>query len=156
MTTEELARNWITQQIRGNQLNILAFSTAWGARHGGINAFNYEFCTAIASQLGPRGKVYCGVLEASGDDIDSAYQAGVVLLPASNSGPADRFERQIAAPLVSSIPACSELSISIWIGHDLISGWAAVEASKRWGGEVRTDLPHELHGLSWPEASRRP
>ena len=33
--------------------NILLLATAWGPKHGGINAFNMDFAVALAGYLRP-------------------------------------------------------------------------------------------------------
>jgi hypothetical protein len=51
--------------------NILLLATAWGPKHGGINAFNMDFAAALAEYLKPSGRVFCAVLSASREDCAS-------------------------------------------------------------------------------------
>ena len=61
--------------------NILLLATAWGPKHGGINAFNMDFAVALASYLKPSGRVFCAVLDASREDCERAQASGVTLVP---------------------------------------------------------------------------
>ena len=46
--------------------NFMLLATAWGARHGGINAFNRDFAVGLATALGTDGTVFCAVISSSG------------------------------------------------------------------------------------------
>jgi len=50
--------------------NFMLLATAWGPKHGGINAFNADFAIALAEVVGPDGKVFCSGVPA----IDGRHQ----------------------------------------------------------------------------------
>ena len=39
--------------------NILLLATAWGPKHGGINAFNMDFAQGLVTYLHDAGRVFC-------------------------------------------------------------------------------------------------
>ena len=54
-------------------------ATAWGSRHGGINVFNFDLCTAVAAITGGRCTIRCVVLSADQDDVEQAARHNVTL-----------------------------------------------------------------------------
>ena len=68
--------------------NIMLLATAWGPKHGGINAFNMDFAHGLAAYLKGAGNVFCAVFNASREDHEDAEKQGVQLLPINK--PTDR------------------------------------------------------------------
>lgn len=108
---------------------IAFVTTAWGPRHGGINAFNTDLCTAVAA-LHRDLQVVCFALEATREEIANAEARDVTLVPMQGMPkeftPAHRFELNAKAQTWSDL--------EWWIGHDVHSGYVAVEAAE----ETRT------------------
>ena len=61
--------------------NFMLLATAWGPKHGGINAFNMDFAYGLATHLKGTGTVFCAVLSASRDDHIDAEKHGIKLIP---------------------------------------------------------------------------
>src|SRR5277367_316713 len=59
---------------------LVALADAWGSRHGGVNAFNYDLCGGLASRLRGTVPIVCVVPRASEDDRRAASKASVILL----------------------------------------------------------------------------
>lgn len=116
-------------RVMGERIGAVAaiafVTTAWGSRHGGINAFNTDLCIAVAA-LRSDLRVVCFVLDASREDIAHAEARHVELVP-MEGGPqeftaAHRFE------LNAKAHAWTDLEW--WVGHDVHSGYVAVEAAQ--------------------------
>jgi predicted ATPase/glycosyltransferase involved in cell wall biosynthesis len=103
---------------------IVFLSTAWGPRHGGINAFNTDLSEAVASLTAGRLRVICVVPAATGDEVGDAAARGVELVP---------FDGDPAALAEASAPWGKVLW---WIGHDVVSGRAAVAAAAASGSSA--------------------
>ena len=105
---------------------IAFVTTAWGPRHGGINAFNTDLCAAVAA-LRSDVRVVCFVLEASGEEIAEAAARDVELVPMDGAPQeftaAHRFELTARA---HTLP-----DLDWWVGHDVHSGYMAVEAAQQ-------------------------
>ncbi len=117
-------------------MNIVSFATAWGPRFGGINSFNYDFLIAMAELLGGQGQVYCAVPNPSEEVIELARLMQINIIPLMINGEIDKFERAWVGLAISWLEAMGVKKISIWIGHDTVSGQAAQQASQLMGGEV--------------------
>ena len=108
--------------------NILLLATAWGPKHGGINAFNMDFAQGLVTYLHGAGRVFCAVLDASHADLAEAEARGVTLLSIERSPESASYDRSWAYDvwkrLQSQYPG---QIIDWWVGHDVVSGAAAVE-----------------------------
>src|SRR4051812_28390473 len=104
-------------------MRIVVFATAWGTAFGGINAFNRDFCVALAKALADRGEIYCAVINADRDVFDlaevRARRDGVTLIPIDRESAAECdpscaldvrlwLERQTGTP-----------EVDVWVGHDV-------------------------------------
>jgi hypothetical protein len=112
--------------------NILLLATAWGPKHGGINAFNMDFATALAKHLKGTGRVFYSVLEASREDSERAEAAGVTLVALSKGHQYSEYDVHWAHAVQEMLP--SETSIDWWVGHDVISAAAALKGPQVGGG----------------------
>jgi hypothetical protein len=112
--------------------NILLLATAWGPKHGGINAFNMDFAAALAQHLKGRGCVFCAVLEASREDSERAEAAGVTLVALSKGHQHSSYDEDWAYAVRDRLPA--ETPIEWWVGHDVISAEVALKGAQIAGG----------------------
>lgn len=102
------------------------FATAWSAVNGGINSFNFDLCTAIAS-VGQSINVF---LEADASEYSSPPpNIKIHKLPTKFTG----FDQQ-SIKIISSI--FSDFDDVVWIGHDAISGGAALFTRNTLGGRA--------------------
>jgi tetratricopeptide (TPR) repeat protein/glycosyltransferase involved in cell wall biosynthesis len=106
----------------------MLLATAWGPKHGGINAFNFDFATALAEVVGTGGKVFCSAFRPSADEISNARAKNVHLLsidrPPENPG----YDKSWALDIWRAFSAENpNVQIDWWVGHDVTTGWAAVE-----------------------------
>lgn len=102
---------------------LVLLATAWGPKHGGINAFNMDFAKALGRLLGP-GKVVCVVLESPGKEIKDAAEANVTLLAVGKSPKHSYFEDTRADDVVRKLKEAGSTPgpETWWIGHDAITG----------------------------------
>lgn len=109
----------------GGVAAIAFVTTAWGPRHGGINAFNTDLCTAVAA-LRSDLRVVCFVLQATREDIARAEARDVELVPME--GTPHKFTAAHRFELNAKTHAWTDLEW--WVGHDVHSGYVAVEAAE--------------------------
>ena len=108
--------------------NILLLATAWGPKHGGINAFNMDFAQGLVTYLHGAGRVFCAVLDASHADLADAEARGVTLLSLERSPESASYDRSWAYDVWKRLQAQHpDQTIDWWLGHDVVSGAAAVE-----------------------------
>lgn len=96
-------------------------ATAWGSKHGGINALNSDLALHIAKYGGKKVKVSCLVPQSDPDDFIAAKKMGVrlVQVPAL-----DRDPLGAAAWLASQPEDVAALSAdeTFVVGHDVFTG----------------------------------
>ena len=102
------------------------FATAWSATNGGINSFNFDLCSAIAS-VGQSIDVF--VEEDLAECNQPPSNIKIHKLPTKFAS----FDKQ-SVDFVSSIVA--DFNETIWIGHDAISGGAAIFTKNCLGGRA--------------------
>ncbi|OAI03591.1 tetratricopeptide repeat protein, partial [Methylomonas methanica] len=125
--------------------SLIAFATQWGSKFGGINAFNTDFLSAFGVAYPTQLKVICIVSSATEAEIADAKNANVTLVTLPYP-PSDKlFTEQQANTAIDEltkqgIPLTPDLTI--WLGHDRISGRAALQAVKKFGG--RSALIHHM------------
>lgn len=115
-------------------MTAIAFiSSAWGPRFGGINEFNAELCRAVGRTRKDL-RVYCFTFGITESDVRSALADGVELVNIGDD-PGDRpLDNTVGYALVEHASKITDLEW--WIGHDVISGRAAVVAGERSGVKV--------------------
>lgn len=132
-----------------SDFNIILMATAWGPRHGGINAFNRDFAIGLAHALGERGRVFCAVLDPTVEDEKDALKRHVTLAPLHGKGRAEQFDSAWPYEIVAWLKEHHEAPpIAWWVGHDVISGQAAL-AGPRAGGGGRTALIHHMSYIAY-------
>lgn len=122
---------------------ILFIATAWSAAAGGINAFNIELARATA-RIGH--KVACAVTDFDQTAFEAASAEGVILFQI----PADENGKPIVdctGPIAEFLRAEGLEGVSLYVGHDLVSGPAAARASQQLGGQLA--LVHHMDYLSY-------
>src|ERR1700674_1190564 len=108
--------------------NFMLLATAWGPKHGGINAFNMDFAIGLAERLGSQGKVFCSVFRPSKDETEEALAGKVRLVGIDRPLDSAAYDRSWALDVLRAFSrAWPEERIDWWVGHDVTTGWAAVE-----------------------------
>src|SRR5689334_4747123 len=109
--------------------NFMLLATAWGPKHGGINAFNADFAAALAEVVGTGGKVFCSAFSPSAEEINNASEKNVHLLSIDRPRDSPAYDKSWALDAWRAFSAQNpSAQIDWWIGHDVTTGWAAVEA----------------------------
>ncbi len=136
---------------------LISFATQWGSKYGGINSFNTDFLSAfgVAYHLGIQ--VVCVVTSAISEEIEQARNTYVTLVPLPYS-PTDKqlsaTHAQIALKELKHRDIGFDPARTVWLGHDRISGAAAIAAAQQAGG--RSALIHHMsydHYESYAENS---
>jgi tetratricopeptide (TPR) repeat protein len=108
--------------------NFMLLATAWGPKHGGINAFNMDFAIGLANHLGKKAKVFCAVFTASAEDIADARGKNVNLVAIDRPVQSTAYDPSWAHDVWKMFRrGYPNERIDWWIGHDVTTGWAAVE-----------------------------
>lgn len=105
-------------------LPIVVLATAWGPRHGGINAFNHDLCKALAAPLRGNRPLVCVVPQAGQGEIDEAGKAGIRLLATGGGADLD------SGAVVLAVNAAGHERAAWMIGHDVKTGPVAVTAAR--------------------------
>jgi predicted ATPase len=128
-----------------NSFTLIAFASAWGSQHGGINAFNADFLAAMALAYYDKMTVICVVNAAKTQEIEAAEGQRVTLLPLPFK-PMDAHMGKAQAKAAVEVIAKQGLTYdpenTIWLGHDRITGEAALAATASEGG--RSALIHHM------------
>jgi glycosyltransferase involved in cell wall biosynthesis len=114
---------------------IVLIATEWGPAEGGINAFNRPLAMSLAAVGGPSVKIVCAITGWSESAAAEAERHGVVLVPVKH----DDQKRPLGSCGAEVIKWLGSRGIAdpvdIWVGHDVITGGAAVQATEL-GGRV--------------------
>lgn len=138
--------------------SLITFATQWGSKLGGINSFNTDFLEAFGAAYHNSIQVICIVAEATDAEIKKASNSHVILLPLPYTPLEKTFSKdqaQAGIELLKQHGISFEAERTIWLGHDRITGAAAVEAASIAGG--RSALIHHMsydHYESFSEDSR--
>lgn len=114
---------------------IVLIATEWGPAQGGINAFNQSLAIGLAKVGGPSVKIACAITGWSNEANLKAEKDGVVLLPikgGDDGRPLENCGGEILAWLKGRGIA---QNVDLWVGHDVVTGAAAVKAAEE-GGRV--------------------
>jgi tetratricopeptide (TPR) repeat protein len=107
--------------------NVLLLATAWGPRHGGINAFNHDFAIGLKDVLATKGTVYCAVLRPTREDREAASHCGVTLINVDRDPGSSRYDPAWGLEILNQLRRDhGDPLIDWWVGHDLISMAAAL------------------------------
>lgn len=132
---------------------LIAFATQWGSKLGGINSFNADFLSAFGAAYGASAQVVCIVASATPDEVADARDAAVALVPLPDAASLPRHlaTRDFVFQASHGTAGLAELrrrdirfrpEATIWLGHDRVTGEAAVAAAKAAGG--RSALIHHM------------
>lgn len=112
-------------------MNVIALATAWGPRWGGINCFNADLVRGLATYWSHRGRIMCCVPFADDDEIEAARTSGIHLLHINKPGRHKTFSPDWIDEILSDPETSSEFeSPTLWVGHDVKSGDAAVRGGQ--------------------------
>lgn len=129
-------------------MKICLLSTAWGPTFGGINAFNQDLAIGLSQVLANSGRVFCAVLDPNDADIGNAQKSGVTLIPIREKAQSEEFDTSWIYEVRAWLKQNSENDlIDWWIGHDIITGRAAVYAPEVMGGAAA--LIHHMSYASY-------
>ena len=124
---------------------LISFATQWGSKYGGINSFNTDFLVAFGVAYSHSAQVICIVASATDEEKAEARNSGVYLvsLPYKPVGN-ELGEAQVEIGIVelSKNEISFEPDNTIWLGHDRITGAAAIAAAKSAGG--RSAVIHHM------------
>ncbi|SJZ57139.1 Glycosyltransferase involved in cell wall bisynthesis [Trichlorobacter thiogenes] len=136
---------------------LISFATQWGSKYGGINSFNTDFLSALGVAYHLGIQVVCVVTSATNEEIEQARNTYVTLVPLPYS-PADKqlstTHAQTALDELKRRDIGFDPGRTVWLGHDRISGAAAIAAAQQAGG--RSALIHHMsydHYESYAEDS---
>ncbi|QOX78101.1 tetratricopeptide repeat protein [Trichlorobacter lovleyi] len=136
---------------------LISFATQWGSKYGGINSFNTDFLSALGVAYHLGIQVVCVVTSATSEEIEQARNAYVTLIPLPYS-PTDKLlsatHAQTALNELKRRDIVFDPTRTVWLGHDRITGAAAIAAAQQAGG--RAVLMHHMsydHYESYAENS---
>lgn len=136
---------------------LVTFATQWGSKHGGINSFNADFLAALGIAYHLGAQVICIVASDTPEEKTEAAKAHVQLVALPYAPEAKAFGPEHGQAGVEQL---KQRNISfhsdktMWLGHDRITGAAAVAAAKLAGG--RSAVIHHMsydHYESYAEDS---
>lgn len=126
--------------IAVTDFSIVFIATAWGPRHGGINAFNADLCRALAKCLNDSREVVCVVKAPLGvAEREDAQRYKVRLIATSG----DNLD---SGDVICALREHGIADVGWWVGHDVTTGHIALSARKAMGvGQVAL-IHHMAYG----------
>ncbi|MBV9928724.1 MAG: tetratricopeptide repeat protein [Acidobacteria bacterium] len=124
---------------------LVSFATQWGSKYGGINSFNTDLLTAFSIAYHKGSQVICVVSNASEGELEEAAKAHVRLVPLPDVPATAAFgheDGEAGAKRLVSLGIECDPDRTVWLGHDRITGAAAVAAAKAKGG--RSAVIHHM------------
>ncbi|MEO1523378.1 MAG: hypothetical protein AAFU78_21740, partial [Cyanobacteria bacterium J06633_2] len=115
---------------------IVFLSDGWGAKHGGINALSTDLSIAVADELGDAGKVFAIARRPLAEETSNALKKNVRLISLDKPHGIDNFDVSWVHDIHRAVNECGCSSVDHWVGHDIKSGWAALEGAKSYGGSA--------------------
>jgi glycosyltransferase involved in cell wall biosynthesis len=137
---------------------LITFATQWGSKYGGINSFNTDFLSAFGIAYNRSAQVICIVASATAEEIEQAAKVYVTLVPLPYKPLNNLFTQeqgQAGIEALNNKNISFDPKLTIWLGHDRITGAAACAAAKNAGG--RSALIHHMsydHYESYAENSQ--
>lgn len=107
---------------------IVFFATAWSSESGGINSINIDLCVALAKGA---NEIYVVVPKAERSEVEHAQsrQVNLIIIDSEFSS----YNKKIN--LVREKLGLSDFSEISWVGHDAVTGGAAILSRKLLGGQ---------------------
>ena len=137
---------------------LVTFATRWGSKFGGINSFNADFLMAFGVAYHLEAQIICVVGSDTSKASEEASKAHVQLVHLPYLPEAAFFDERHGR---AGIDQLYKLGISydpnktVWLGHDRITGEAAIAAARIAGG--RSAVIHHMsydHYESYAENSQ--
>jgi glycosyltransferase involved in cell wall biosynthesis len=137
---------------------LITFATQWGSKHGGINSFNADFLTAFGAAYQLGAQIICIVVSATPEAMEDASNVHVQLVPLPYAPEAKSFGPEHGQAGVEHLKRRNisfDPDKTVWLGHDRITGEAAIAAAEVAGG--RSAVIHHMsydHYESYAEDSQ--
>jgi glycosyltransferase involved in cell wall biosynthesis len=112
---------------------LITFATQWGSKYGGINSFNADFLKAFGVAYDQKAQVICIVANATVEEKTEAAGANVKLVTLPYPPQAKAFNSSIGkagADEIRDQKISFDPEKTVWLGHDRITGEAAIAAAK--------------------------
>ena len=109
---------------------LITLATGWGAQHGGINSFNCDFLKAFCVAFNRSVRVICLVPNAEESEREDAKNSHVELRGLASPLSGEKLEAVHAAEIIRCLQDVLSPD-TLWLGHDLFTGEAAVAAAKQ-------------------------
>lgn len=119
---------------------IILFATGWGAKHGGINSFNYDLCISLAKVLEGYYQIVCVV-----QDID--FEPPPVSNIPKNLSLVKSYEGEDTNRIIKNIRDETRGRSSLWVGHDVKTGNVANKCAKITG--KKSVVVHHMNYLAY-------
>ncbi|TCJ13853.1 tetratricopeptide repeat protein [Parasulfuritortus cantonensis] len=123
---------------------IISLATAWGPRHGGVNAFNIELVKSLGILPCRNYDLFCVVLNASDEEREDASNCGVELISLGIDGKA--FPDDTASGLIERLADHTPGEGWIWLGHDTVSGGLSLQLRDGFPGSKTVLIHHMAFG----------
>ncbi|MEB3221091.1 MAG: glycosyltransferase [Candidatus Sericytochromatia bacterium] len=120
-------------------MDIVLLATAWGSSGGGLSTLNTSLATSLAAAV-EAARVACVVNRATSAEIAGAGASGVLLLSLDQTD-GDVLDGR-HAEAVKSLLVARSIGPSWLVGHDIKTGWAAVEVARLMAGSRALVLHH--------------
>lgn len=117
--------------------SLIAFASQWGSKYGGINCFNTDFLEHFSAAYALKAQIVCIVTSATDDEIAKAKRQEIRLISLNCSSGVTKLNAEHAPAAIHQLEERGIAyvpSTTIWLGHDLITGGAAIAAAKQAGG----------------------
>jgi glycosyltransferase involved in cell wall biosynthesis len=137
---------------------LITFATQWGSKHGGVNSFNADFLTAFGFAYHLEARIVCIVASHTPEEKEAAWKANVRLVPLlyrPQDKSFDKTHAQAGIDQLKSEGISFDPDQTVWLGHDRMTGEAAVGAAEIAGG--RSAVIHHMsydHYESYAEDSQ--
>ncbi|BCS55434.1 tetratricopeptide repeat protein [Geobacter sp. SVR] len=125
--------------------SLISFATQWGSKYGGINSFNTDFLNAFGVAYSRRVQVVCIVMSATDEEMAEAWKCKVKLVPLPYKAASNELGAEEATIAINSLEKNGitfKEENTIWLGHDRITGAAAITAAKSTGS--RSAIIHHM------------
>jgi glycosyltransferase involved in cell wall biosynthesis len=127
--------------------HIVVLATAWGPKHGGINAFNIDLCKSLGLVQGRDFELLCVVLQTNADEQADAKRCHVDLYAIDQAG--SDLDADCAGQVWACLPDAitgGEGSQIIWVGHDDKTGPLALALRTAHPGSKAALINHMAPG----------
>ena len=124
---------------------LVVFATGWGPNFGGINSFNYDFCTALAGILRQEQYLLVCVVPV-GSIPEGITQKGLVRLLAVETGDPSKLAPYHSQQVLKLLRDIGVDRVGWWFGHDLHTGPLAERCCSE-SGQGRFAIFHHVNYL---------